>query len=686
MDTDITKTAEEYHLYDINDCIIETLTVIRRESLKLNKKLCLGIQIFSCFQVLSLIFSPKASLSLPWNYSSLEIIWIVIGLIARPYLIIDYLNISILVLMIIPICYLFMVAMYLTIFLNIKKRMNIGENITQVGTNYILIIRTESLLRYLLLDAGYLSVLMLHRYLFEWTLAEDQDYQYAICLFCLITMLYLPLIYTKGYYLMALKWNTQAYNTMSHPQPYFYYKVAYMALVYSTVAVKFESKPAEYAIIFMVCGGYLIILFAYIQPYVQFIVNFIQCIKGLALFLAGLIMFVFSISGNCNQESYTATLAFFITLPFLSYFMKELMVKRRNYVLNKQDILSNTYESFIKIQEHRSMQYSKLPENENFMTNVQTIRKAHRNNFYINIWLLYYLLDAENWGGICLFLSKIRRLTLSIQQKSFVQEFKEEYYKTVRINQEYGEAIDFLSYRKKMSALSDSDKTCCYTILRIYEHFSAQRDIHKLSQLIVIFMRVYRDTKDVYSSLLKAYPKTVELLQYYVGFLEIIENSTDKGNTITTLQELNSENKTYVRYGSNMLNACSLSLLVSLEKRNLGTVKWVYNTSLFGYYDDQLAGDSYFKLFPSSLKNYLYRIHKSRKNYFYLNDLFSKTKSLYIILNNRFLQLVSIKFRIANMEDNSICGVVSFSKNNKGVELALLSEDGRRIVHMVTTI
>lgn len=686
MDIDLIKTSEGYHMYSIQDCIIESLTVIRRESLKLNKKLCIGIQLFSCLQVLSLIFSPNLSNSLPWNYSSLDIIWTILALLTRPNQIVEYLNISILVLIIIPICYLFMVIMYFTIFLHIKKRMNIGENITTVGSNYILIIKTESLLRYLLLDAGYLSVLMLHRYLFEWILETDQDFQYAIVLFCFITFLYLPLIYTKGYYLMALKWNTQAYNTMSHPQPYFYYKIAYMVLVYSTVAVKFQTQPTEYAIVFMICGGYLIVLFAYIQPYVQFIVNFIQCIKGVALFLAGLVMFIFSISGNSDQNSYAATLAFFITLPFLSYFIKELMVRRRNYVFNKQDLFSNTYESFIKIQEHRIMQYKKLHDNENFLTNVLEIQKVHRNNFYVSIWLLYYLLDAQNWGGICLFLSKIRRVTLSIQQKSFVQEFKEDYYKTVKLSHDYAEAIDFLSYRKKMNALSDSDKTCCYTLLKIYEHFSAQRDIQKLSEFIVTFIRVYRDTKDVYSSMIKAYPKALELLQLYVGFLEIIENSEDKTNTISTLKELNSEAKTWARDGSSMLHTNSLSLLVSLEKRSLGIVKWVHNATLFEYGNDQLIGESYLNLFPYELRSYLYSIHKHRKNYFYLDDLFYSTKSLYILSNNHFLQMVNIQFRIANMQDNSLCGVVSLSKSTKGTEIALLSDDGRRIIHMVLSI
>jgi hypothetical protein len=479
---------------------------------------------------------------------------------------------------------------------------------------------------------------------------------------------------------MALKWNTQAYNTMSHPQPYFYYKLAYMGLVYFTVEISFADRPVEYSIVFMLCGAYLMILFAYIQPYVQFIVNYLQCLKGVALFLAGLIMFIFSISDSVNQSSYAATITFFGVMPFLGFFMKEIMIQRRNYVLSKLCLYSNAFECFIKIQH-----YAIIPDQDNFMTDVMEIRKVQRKNFYVHIWLLYYLLDAENWGGVCLFLSKVRKLTLTIQQRSFVQEFKEEFYKSVQQNKEIMEGVDFISYRKKISSLDERDKICCYTVLRIYEHFATSRDIHTLSRYIVQFVGVFRETKEVYSSILKAYPNTSEVLQSYVDFLKIIENNEFKANT-TTLRELNSQAKTLERNGGSVINTNGLVLVVSLEKRSLGYVILVHNADKFGYSSDQLEGESYFKLFPTKLKKYLKAIQTKSMNYFNLHELFITTHSLYILSYSNYLQDVSAKFRIANTQLNRLCCVVTLERDKKGVEIALLSDDGRRIMHMVISI
>jgi hypothetical protein len=174
--------------------------------------------------------------------------------------------VSILALILIPLGYLLIVALYGLIFIHVRRRMSPVENITTVEDRYIQLIKIESLLSYLLLDAGYLSVLLLQKYLFLRVIRSDSDLGYSAYLFILITCLYLPLLCTKAYYLIPLKWNTQAYNTISHPQPHFYYKLAYMVLIYSSAKITVLRNPVEYSILFMVCGAYLVKLFAYTQP------------------------------------------------------------------------------------------------------------------------------------------------------------------------------------------------------------------------------------------------------------------------------------------------------------------------------------------------------------------------------------------------------------------------------------
>lgn len=412
-------------------------------------------------------------------------------------------------------------------------------------------------------------MLLLQTYLFQCITTRDIDYEYSVYLLILITSLYLPLIYNDGYNLIVLKWDTQSYNTISSTKPYFYYKLAYMGLVYSTAGINFGDKPVEYSIIFMICGGYLVVLFAYIQPYVQLIVNYIQCLKGAALFLAGLIMLIFSISDTLDQASYAATITFFLVMPFLSLFIREIMTRRRNYVLKSLNLYSKAFECFIKIQEHRHERYIMLPDADNFMSDIIHIQKAQKRNFYVHIWVLYYLLDAENLGGVCLFLSKIRKLTVSIQQMSYVKEFKEEYYKVIRQNKEIEEAVEFLFYHRRMQALSKSDKICYYTFIRIYEQLATSRDVHTLSRFIVKFIRVFKEAKEAYNLLIKSHQNTSEVLHSYLDFIKTIENTEFKENEMI-LRELNNESRHIVRNSSSSINSEGLVMVVSLKKKSLG--------------------------------------------------------------------------------------------------------------------
>lgn len=112
----------------------------------------------------------------------------------------------------------------------------------------------------------------------------------------------------------------------------------------------------------------------------------------------------------------------------------------------------------------------------------------------------------------------------------------------------------------------------------------------------------------------------------------------------------------------------------------------MHNPDKLGYSYDQLEGDSYFNLFPYELRNYLIATLSKSLNYFYLHELFITSHRLYILSHNNYLQPVTTKLRIANTELNDICAVVAFMSDKEGMEIALLSDDGKRIVHIVISI
>ena len=291
------------------------------------------------------------------------------------------------------------------------------------------------------------------------------------------------------------------------------------------------------------------------------------------------------------------------------------------------------------------------------------------------------------WYDIHVLLSECRNIENGWEVGIYLQECKQEYLKCLKGNLEEWEAHSYMMFRQHLKAILKDDKKSCELLVDLFnELLSRNTDTSKLSTFLVKVIDHTRNTKDYYYRLLRIFERNAQLLEYYAGYLEFVENTYAcrdaylRASKAREDQDIRSSAKEDIL---NLFNSNNMILTVSLELRSLGRIQWVNNAGLLGYNDMELEKEDFTVLLPFKSADKQQAFFAESRNIWTVRDNFPKSQKDFIMKRDGYMTSVHMKKRLVNTDTNKLIMIIGLKIHTDGLETAYLTDDGRFIYTMV---
>lgn len=687
------NTSSSYS-YKATQTFKEMCILIKSSSLRLNKKMYFFLQAVVVIHVLSIIIPPISVSSPPWDYPHLSFLWDVIGTIARPNYLREYINMPAWMAFFPFIGYLAFTCLHCFIFLSIYTNITTAFEILEMFDSRMKkgLLVAEAYLRIIYSEVGFIPTIFLFAELPKILSSYGFD---TVITWLMFVLFAIPTVYfwlIESLYLQNISMLSDSYNILSRPVYIVHKRIAYILLIMIERLVLYQIHPIFRSLFQGVIGIHLMYKFAWCQPYSKIQCNIMEAIKAAMLVSSSIIYLLLISADSVTSSDPSATLMFFLSIPFQIYILIHFMKSREKHIIKATDKIDDIlYLYKILIYQLNKESRGKTLAHDREKNFIESYLMNFGNNGWGIVWIIYYFMIKQNYINVHILLSTSRTIRNNWECSIYIEEAKRSLLRILKNadNIEW-EGYHYIKYKEMLNQLMTEDKLCCDLAMTTYrEIVHPEINANVFSNHIVKFISQLKKTKDLYSYLIKNFEKNSELLELYSGFLEILMNSPFfKDILLKGARMKEEEMKQFVNKEEevNFFYRDNMKLAVSLEPKNTGEIIWVSNPNILGYNENLIEKESFEILIPSPIRENHYRLVAHARSLWRPHNIFSVTHNLYMVHKNQYLIPIFLKERITNSRENKLLMMSSIKINREGFEVALLYEETNKLASWVRDI
>jgi hypothetical protein len=670
----LTRSLQKYRSY---------ILLQLRSKPKLTPKCLIFMHIFSLLQILSLIFSPEKDLNLPWNYSSLSYIWIIISLATRLDYLALFFNFIHLWLIICSIIWCYIITKVLIVY-NIQLKEH-GLHITNQEfcskfvrkyvisihqyCSFVLFSLPMSMIQALLSMPRNMGVLL--------------DSNLAIVISAINILAYILMYIEDTLFIQKLSWIEYKRSEIVSSVNYMWYdRVLFIAINFSVAYVKYEGNSLVYSGIMCVIGASRGFLFAVKMPYAEMYRNILAGFEGVLLSWGGFVLFLAVISGYTVQDSYLSTLVYFIPIGFILYIYKECIYHRYNKLINTTEYFSSTQIFHILLAISSKSHLSSQP----LANLIQSAVSQDPSNSYLSLWLAYFMLINEELNPAKALISTLTN-SHSILLSIYISQLREDYYTFIHSSESERESCEYIFYISYYSKVLEANKQSAEYQSYLYNDLlSSNQDSRSISIGMVHFYRSIMHTRSIFRCILSVFDKNPAIYELYAGYLDVVEHSPYAKEELMKAckykQDIIRKEETK-ELDSIYLISSNLVAIVSAEAKSLGDILDVKNSAELGYNDSELQGENVSIIFPPGI--YYSYITQLRGLYNIWNSDASlrSSEECYLVRDLGYLVHVVARNNVINLDNGELAVILAIKGKSFGQDLAILDEQGSFMVSYV---
>lgn len=657
-----------------------------------SKRVYVVVESLKIIQLFSILIPPEQNRSPPWNYSDLKFLWQILASFGRLNYLVEMLKIPDALVFIVISAYSLQFCLEIWIFIKIciSNRSEIYLRFTDNSIKPILL-KLESMFRFIFTEVLFIPTIFILLNLIEILQKYGLGLSVDIVILIILSTIYFTIIIIDSLFLQDLSWKADSYTLISIPKYIMHKRICCILMCAVSKLLDYSTQAFMYAGFNIIVGIYLFHKFFWIQPYAYLAFNLLESFKGIAFFLSGVIFFILELQDESSHTSYSCTLIFFLSLPLLTYICKVYIKKRRSFILKKMHMVNKIEYMFLMI--YSTNTQNQLPSLQKERTNkiLESLMTKFSKNPWGYLWGIHHFLSKKQWIGAHILLSES---TMIVDHGECFVYLRQARYHLLKIlkdeNGQEWEGFNFVNFRENLNLVLNEDKICCNVWLKVYQKLlAARRTPSIISNDLRVVLKILKSTKELCIYLIKNYESNSEILDYYSGFLENLMNSPlFKDVRIRAIRKKDEETHLSLNKDDNVsfFNQKNMKLSISLENRNSGIIKWVYNSELLGYTPEQLENEHIANIIPSPIKEQKIEFIQNCKNLWNSTLHLESTVSVYLQHRNGFLIPVYMASRIVSSHKNNLIMINSIMVNKNGNEIALLNDDGKSVNYMVRDI
>lgn len=678
--TDILKKYQSYSLFML------------RSKLKISRKYVAFHHIYHLLQTLTLIFRPEDHLKLPWNYSSLSIVWIGLSIVARTDYLSAYLGFShnwiisyfiicsYLITKIILIC-----KVEFKEFLAVLPSEKVGGVLCR---KYIVYLHTYcSMILFSLQPMSILQVLLNMPDAIGGMVSNELAN--FVCYISLV--IYLIIYLEDAIFLQKINWCVyKNYEIVSSTAYIITYRVLFVALNLSISHINFSTDSLAYSLMLVIIGAFQAYLIGFKLPYGCIYRNIMVGSEGILLLWGGVVLLITDMSGYKSQNSHFSTLLYYIPIGFLIFIYKELIQYLYNYLLNTKTFLNSTqlFHTFLALKNQKQKADLKLKFRDLRNMMHAAIINDHNNCTYL-LWLTYMMILKGKFISTKVLISRLVKFK-NTWLRINIEEARETYYISIQTTTSERTAFEYMLYISYYHKLLDADKRSTYYAINLYNDLLLpHQDSRILSRDMKYFYESNSHTRGLYNYMLTVFNKNPVIYEMYAGYLDVIENSPDAKEELSKAHKYKQEilRKEDSRdMDSFYMNSKNLILVVSAEPKIIGTIIDVKNSGEFGYKESELEGENLSLILPHVI--YSSYIKQIQGMYDVWNTDYSieEIEESFIWRHGGHLIPVIMRNHLINLKNGDLAAILAIKHQTQSKDISILDYEGKFMLCYVRLI
>lgn len=663
-----------------------------RSKLRKSSRFLAFLHIYQLLQILTLIFRPEEYLGLPWNYSSISMIWTGLSIIARLDYLAMYLGFAHVWIIFCVIISIYVITKALIIykvefqeFVAIFPNEGLGGNFIRKYIICLHILSNHALFN--LLPTSTLQALINLP-----SAIEGQADRLVVGLLSITALSSYLLIYLEdSLFLQKLSWiNYERHEIVASNKHVLFYRITFLALNLSVFYTNFDKNTLVYSLILFIIGLYQAYLFAFKLPYGALFRNIFKGIEGVLLLWAGFVLVISDLNGYTDQGSYFPTIIYFIPIVFILYIYKEFISWRYNKLIRTETFLNSTQVFHILLDEIDETKKRVLNFTDEELNNLIRCGIAREpENMLYSIWLVYLMTLKEKFTTVKLLISDLtqrKTILLNIYIAQAIQDFNI-YIESAPSEQK---PFEYLLYITNFHKLLKSDRKATNYAINLYNDLLApQQDSMTLTIDMTHLYKSILDARELYDYMVRVFDRYPIIFEMHAGYLEAIENSPEASEEYRRAQTYKQEmlRKQEANEIENIyFNPESLVLIISAEEGNIGTIIDVKNAAEFGYEELQLEGENVSKILPPIIYSSFISQLRSIHDVWNSEARFDRSEECYICNQEGFLITVMIRNSLINMNNGKLAVILAIKHRTCEQDIAILDEEGRFMLCYVISI
>lgn len=643
-------------------------------------------QVNIVMQTFTILVNPDSKSGLPWNYASLEYLWLGIGFVSRPDFLAKYfsreLAYSIIFLALLIGCIVTKLCILLSIYFKLRKEIQFSIDNISIRPIYT---KLDIALRFLLFDLGLIGSLFSLPLISSAFFFTDSVYFYTLLIS--LTAVFSILCIEDSLFLQKVTWeDIDSGNTVSMPWLVAIKRLFLLLIVYSVNFIDYDSNWVSYSCIMIGMSSFLLYQFIKNFPYSSFNRNFLEIGKSFIIAWGGLVMLIAETVGFGQQDSYASTIVMALPLGCMLYLMRNKLNFRYNSLKNTKKFECFNQLFHILIEDVRRSdriltEGSACDEGESMDEVIKGFMNRYPSNAYITLWLCFYYISKQNFMPIRILVSKLENQKFNWIVFSYKKLIMESLKLASRNNPEENEAVTFIDFCQKLATLINSDKKACMNLNSFYvELLSRSPESSRISSIIEKVYQKVRATHLFYKKINSLYDYNPKVLDYYAGFLDSVENSLEYKHILN--KAVKAHNEELTKYNVFELDALYFDsrntiIIVSLDPETAGEILWLKNAGVLGYVESELEKFSFKTLIPEPIR-FNHDPHFAKcYNIWGKHLLLYGVWELYVVDRNQYLNSAFVKSRLVNLNNGKKTIILAVKPNMYGEIVAFMSLDGR---------
>lgn len=672
------KSTESSMKYRLTRCYKEHLIILMNSTLTFGPKIQFIIQIYQTLQVLSLVFISYGNSSFSWSCGKVDDALQYILVFLRPELLAYLFDITIV--NCIVLCILIFIEQSCNIFTfyriyrtHLYETWNENE-INKISKSYV--VKLLAVIRFMLYRMSFIPTMNV---LLTFHPKSGSSSSSETALKIIDLLFYLFFFIHDSLYLKNLSW-TKAQNDDLIAAPSYILKnrLSLVTLILMMNNLNYDDNYFLFSIILIASGSYITINTIFHLPYACLNSNIIESTKGVIILWGGITyfsVFLQSIESECSYG-----ILYFIPIPCLIYFGKELCIWRFNKFQNAHSVLSLTQLFHILYKRAKNTAEQDLSELMHERWIIQSFQQTYKTNLYIVFWMCQFFSVKLRYNAVRILLSELEFHPMKLNLLSYINHARVEYlHKAKRIPEE-NEAIAYLTFSQDIERVLNHDELTCQLFNSLYTLLcSSKPESHKISDILIKLHDTANFTLNLYRYLNKKFNRNSRLTNYYVGFMDFININDQKENTevahhtVTQLKKSASNDQDLIYFDHK-----SAVFFIDL-KEEVGKILSVRNPEVIGYSEMELENNNILTLFMEPISYVIQAFLTSILDIWNERNLFRNKQVLYIKNQADFMISVSLRGSTVNLEDGKIVLMLMLKPDSDGKEAAFLSDDGRYI-------